>query len=157
MECMNRIGKLPVALLLLSACSWASNAQDRLLPFAEAQKIALMVASHDHYTVDDRTIVLNSMDTRSERGFIPGYYTFSIIRESTSASEADDTVRIYVVSKRTADTWELNLCKHYSFPELEALQQAVMKRTGASPADEANMAKTIGCTSPAQAEPTSAQ
>jgi hypothetical protein len=108
----------------------------------------LAVARYDHIEVDDRTVVLNSMDTRNQDGFIPGYYSFSIIRESDSSASADQTIRMYVVSKRTADTWELNLCTHYAFPELERLQRTLMRQTGATPEDEHNMSKAIGCGEP---------
>ena len=105
--------------------------------------------------MDDRTIVMNSMDTRTDAGFIPGYYSFSIIRESDSPAHADETIRMYVVSKKTADTWELNLCTHYSFPELQKLQQDVMHKTGASSGDDADMRKAIGCVNQAQMKPSS--
>ena len=113
-----------------------------------------MVARHDQIVVDDRTVVLNSMDTRRDAGFIPGYYSFAIIRESDSPGQGDDTLRMYIVSKRTADTWELNLCRHYSFPELDKIQQDVMRETGATPADEENMPKDIGCANQTEARST---
>jgi len=123
------------------------------IEFDQARQVALIVARYDNITVDDRTIVMNSMDTRSEAGFIPGYYSFSIIRESDSPARPDETIRMYVVSKRTADTWELNLCTHYSFPELHKFQQDVMHKTGASSEDELNMPKAIGCANQAQMKP----
>jgi hypothetical protein len=119
------------------------------MDFEQARQVALVVARHDNITVDDRTVVINSMDTRRDAGFIPGYYSFSIIRESDSSSRPDETIRMYVVSKKTADTWELNLCTHYSFPELEKLQQDIMQKTGANPGDE-DMPKAIGCGSQTQ-------
>jgi hypothetical protein len=116
----------------------------------QARQVVLVVARHDNITVDDRTIVINSMDTRRDAGFIPGYYSFSIIRESDSPSRADETIRMYVVSKKTADTWELNLCTHYSFPELEKLQQEIMQKIGANPGNDDDMPKAIGCGSQAR-------
>jgi hypothetical protein len=141
-------------LLLLAIGAWCAKAEARDLQFDQAQKVALMVARHDNIIVDDRTVVLNSMDTRNERGFIPGYYSFSIIQESTTSAQPDKTLRVYIVSKRTADTWELNLCTHYSFPELERMQRMVMKETGAKPADEHEMPKAIGCENSVQAQAT---
>jgi hypothetical protein len=119
----------------------------------QAREIALLVARHDNITVDDRTVVINSMDTRSEAGFIPGYYSFSIIRESDSAARADETIRMYVVSKKTADTWELNLCTHYSFPELQKFQRDIMQQTGAHPTDDEDTPRAIGCENRAQMKP----
>jgi hypothetical protein len=80
------------------------------MEFDQARQVVLIVARFDNITVDDRTIVMNSMDTRTDAGFIPGYYSFSIIRESDSPARPDETIRMYVVSKKTADTWEMNLC-----------------------------------------------
>ena len=144
--------QLAASALLLAATVPYARAGAKEMQFDQAQKIALMVARHDNILVDDRNIVLNSMDTRNRSGFIPGYYSFSIIREGTSPGQADETIRMYVVSKRTADTWELNLCTHYSFPELQRMQQAVMQETGATPNDEHNMPKAIGCGNQTQAQ-----
>jgi hypothetical protein len=137
----------------LAASTLCAHARPHEIEFDQAREVALLVARYDHITVDDRTIVMNSMDTRSEAGFIPGYYSFSIIRESDSPAKPDETIRMYVVSKRTADTWELNLCTHYSFPELHKFQQDVMHKTGASSEDEQNMPKAIGCANQAQMKP----
>ena len=143
---------LAVSLLLLGFFGLCAGAQPREISFAQAQHIATIVAGHDNLQVDDRTVVLNSMDTRSQAGFIPGYYTFSVIQESDSAVSPDKTLRVYVISKRTADTWEMNLCTHYSFPELKKLQENVMRETGATPGDAGTMPQAIGCASQARAE-----
>ena len=121
----------------------------------QARQVVLIVARFDNITVDDRTIVMNSMDTRTAAGFIPGYYSFSIIRESDSPARPDETIRMYVVSKKTADTWELNLCTHYSFPELQKVQHDIMHETGATSGDDADMPKAIGCVDQAQMKPAS--
>ena len=119
----------------------------------QARQVVLIVAQYDNITVDDRTIVMNSMDTRTDAGFIPGYYSFSIIRESDSPSSPDETIRMYVVSKKTADTWELNLCTHYSFPALQKFQRELMHGTGSTAGDDPDMPKAIGCTNQAQMKP----
>ena len=119
----------------------------------QARQVVLIVARFDNIMVDDRTIVMNSMDTRTAAGFIPGYYSFSIIRESDSPARPDETIRMYAVSKKTADTWELNLCTHYSFPELQKVQHDIMHETGANSGDEHDMPKAIGCANQAQMKP----
>lgn len=135
---------------MLAAFGGSAQARMHEIQPDQAQEIAVIVARHDHITIDDRTTVLNSMDTRRSAGFIPGYYSFSIIRESNSPAQPDETIRVYVVSKKTADTWELNLCTHYDFPALEKLQQTLMHETGATSADDPNMSKAIGCSNQAQ-------
>lgn len=144
--------QLALFFLLFAILPFRAGARAREIQFDQAQKVALAVARHDKIVVDDRTVVLNSMDTRNAAGFIPGYYSFSIIQESDSPGQADRTLRMYVVSKRTADTWELNLCTHYSFPELEKIQRSVMQETGATPEDERNMPKAIGCGNQTEAQ-----
>ena len=136
--------------LLLAASTLCARARVHEMEFDQARQVALIVARFDNITVDDRTIVMNSMDTRTAAGFIPGYYSFSVIRESDSPARPDETIRMYVVSKKTADTWELNLCTHYSFPELQKFQQAIIHETGASSGDDSAMPKAIGCANQAQ-------
>ena len=139
----------------LAASTLCARARVHEMEFDQARQVALIVARFDNITVDDRTIVMNSMDTRTEAGFIRGYYSFLIVRESDSPSKPDETIRMYVVSKRTADTWELNLCTHYSFPELQKFQHDIMHETGARSGDDADMPKAIGCGDRGQLEPAS--
>jgi hypothetical protein len=142
--------QLAFLFFFVAATTLCARARVHEMEFDQARQVALIVAHYDNITVDDRTIVMNSMDTRNEAGFIPGYYSFSIIRESDSAARADETIRMYVVSKKTADTWELNLCTHYSFPELQKFQHDIMHSTGASSGDDHDMPKAIGCANQAQ-------
>jgi hypothetical protein len=149
---MRQLALFPLLLVAPMVCAQTAAHE---LEFDQARQVALTVAEHDNITVDDRTVVINSMDTRNEAGFIPGYFSFSIIRESDSPANPDETIRMYVVSKKTADTWELNLCTHYAFPALEKLQQELMRKTGAHPRDSEDMPRAIGCSSnQAQMKPT---
>src|SRR5580693_4159828 len=150
---LNYMRQLAFFFFFLATSTLCSRARVHEMEFDQARQIALIVARHDNITVDDRTIVMNSMDTRNEAGFIPGYFSFSIIRESDSSAHADETIRMYVVSKKTADTWELNLCTHYSFPELQKFQQDIMHKTGASSGDDGDARKAIGCVNQAQMKP----
>jgi len=62
---------------------------------------------------------------------------------------------MYVVSKKTADTWELNLCRHYSFPELQKFKQDIIQKTGATSSEDPDMPKAIGCADQARVNPPS--
>ncbi len=137
--------QLALFLLLLIASTLCARARVHEMEFDQARHVAALVAHHDHITVDDRDIVMNSMDTRNETGFIPGYYSFEIVRESDTAASPDETIRMYVVSKKTADTWELNLCQHYEFPALKQFQQSIIHETGAKSGEDPDMPKAIGC------------
>ena len=146
--------QLALFFFLMATSTLYARARVHEMEFDQARQVALIVARYDNITVDDRTIVLNSMDTRTDAGFIPGYYSFSIIRESDSPAHPDETIRMYAVSKKTADTWELNLCTHYSFPELQKFQQDIMRETGATSVDDGDPRKAIGCLNQAQTKPT---
>jgi hypothetical protein len=145
--------QLAFFLFFLAAPIVCAQAHGREMEFEQARQVALVVAQHDNITVDDRTVVINSMDTRTDAGFIPGYYSFSIIRESDSPAKPDETIRMYIVSKKTADTWELNLCTHYAFPELQKLQQDIRQKLGTGSGDDSEMPKAIGCSNQAQINP----
>jgi hypothetical protein len=145
--------QLALFFFFIAAASLCAQARVHEMEFDQAREVALIVARYDNITVDDRTIVINSMDTRTDAGFIPGYFSFSIIRESDSPARPDETIRMYVVSKKTADTWELNLCTHYSFPELQKAQRDIMEKTGATSGDDHDMPKAIGCANQAQIKP----
>jgi hypothetical protein len=147
--------QLALFALLLAASTLCARARVHEMEFDQARQVAFLVARYDKIAVDDRTIVMNSMDTRSAAGFIPGYYSFSIIRESDSPARPDETIRMYVVSKKTADTWELNLCTHYSFPELQKFKKDVIHQTGATSGDDPDMPKAIGCADQVQVKPAS--
>jgi hypothetical protein len=128
----------------VAASTLCARARAHEMEFDQARQVVLIVARFDNITVDDRT---------TDAGFIPGYYSFSIIRESDSPARPDETIRMYVVSKKTADTWEMNLCTHYSFPELQKFQQDLMHKTGANVANDPDMPKAIGCANQAQMKP----
>jgi len=152
---LNYMRQLAFFFFFVATSTLCARARVHEMEFDQARQIALIVARHDNITVDDRTIVMNSMDTRTDAGFIPGYYSFSIIRESDSPARPDETIRMYVISKRTADAWELNLCTHYSFPELQKFQHDVLHKTGARSEDDAETPKAIGCGAQAQMKPAS--
>ena len=78
------------------------------------------------------------------RDFSPGFYSFILIRESTSPGP-DETLRRYAISRRTGDVWEINLCTHYSFPELTHLQRLFSGRSLTDPAELSAQSKHLGC------------
>jgi hypothetical protein len=128
----------------------AQSAMHQLTP-RQAHQIAVLVAHHDDIDLDDTHIELNSMDLG--RDFAPGFYSFILIRESTSPGP-DETLRRYAISRRTGDVWEMNLCTHYDFPELEHLQRSLFGRKGADAAELSAQSKRLGC-SKQESSPTS--
>jgi Effector immunity protein Tgi2PP/T6SS, Immunity protein Tgi2PP len=108
----------------------------------QAHQIAVLVARHDNIDLSDTHIELNSMDLG--RAFTPGFYSFILIRESTSPGP-DETLRRYAISRRTGDTWEMTLCTHYDFPELIHLQRSFSGRSITDPAELSAQSKRLGC------------
>ena len=74
----------------LAASTLCARARVHEIESDQARQVALIVARHDNITVDDHTVVMDSMDTRRAMpGFIPGYLQlFTIIRESDSPSQS---------------------------------------------------------------------
>jgi hypothetical protein len=120
----------------------ASAQSARTITPRQAHQIAVLVARHDDIDLSDTHIELNSMDLGRE--FSPGFYSFILIRESTSPGP-DETLRRYAISRRTGDTWEMTLCTHYSFPELTHLQQSFSGRSTTDAAELSAQGKRLGC------------
>jgi hypothetical protein len=108
----------------------------------QAHQIAILVARHDDIDLSDTHNELNSMDLG--RDFTPGFYSFILIRESTSPGP-DETLRRYAISRRTGDVWEINLCTHYDFPELTHLQRSFSGGAVAGAAEISAESKRLGC------------
>jgi hypothetical protein len=125
--------------LLLSVTLSGFAAEGHQLTQTQAQRLAVLVAKHDHIDLSDTHIQLNSMDLG--RDFIPGYASFIIIKESMVPGP-DETLRRFAISRRTADVWEMTLCTRYSFPELARAQHAYVGRTADQSALEQ---KRLGC------------
>jgi hypothetical protein len=115
-------------------------ASGRGLTPRQAHAIAVLVAHHDRIDLSDTHVELNSMDLSA--AFVPGFYSFIIIRES-SMPGPDETLRRYAISRRTGDVWEMTLCTHYDFPELTRMRRT-FGRAGAA-AEVAEQGRQLGC------------
>jgi hypothetical protein len=126
---------------LFPGAASSQSARHQITP-RQAHQIASLVARHDEIDLSDTHIELNSMDLG--RDFVPGFYSFILIRESTSPGP-DETLRRYAISRRTGDVWETNLCTHYDFPELTHLQREFSGRTVPDAAEISTQSKRLGC------------
>jgi hypothetical protein len=139
---------LPILLLAIalacagSARSHAAQPSKHQITPRQAHQIVALVARHDQIDLSDTHIELNSMDLSSD--FTPGFFSFIVIRESTSPGP-DETLRRYAINRRTGDVWEMTLCTHYDFPELARLQHAYSGRTGTDGSELSAQGKRLGC------------
>lgn len=133
-------------LSFLLLCSVAAAAVAAVRPAGrgltprEAHQIAVLVAHHDGINLSDTRVEMNSMDLGRE--FVPGFFSFIIIRES-SIPGPDETLRRYAISRRTGDVWEMTLCTHYDFPELTRMQRTFGSAGAASEVVE--QGRQLGC------------
>lgn len=132
---------LSLAIAAAPANTSAQSANHQITPH-QAHQIAALVARHEDIDLADTHIEMNSMDL--DRDFSPGFYSFIVIRESTSPGP-DETLRRYAVNRRTGDVWELTLCTHYSFPELSRLQHTFAGRAAADATALSAQGKRLGC------------
>lgn len=132
------------ALLLCTLTGAAPAAVRPGITAHEAQRIAALVAHHDRIDLSDTHIELNSMDAGAD--FVPGFYSFIIIRESSTPGP-DETLRRYAISRRTGDVWEMTLCTHYDFPELTRMRRAYAGHPGGAAAEVAEQSRQLGCSS----------
>jgi len=126
---------------IFAGVAWAQSA-GRPITSHQAHQIAVLVARHDDIDLADTHIEMNSMDLG--RDFMPGFYSFILIRESTSPGP-DETLRRYAISRRTGDVWEMNLCTHYDFPELTHLQRSFSGRAVTDAAELSAQSRRLGC------------
>jgi Effector immunity protein Tgi2PP len=125
----------------------AQSARRQITP-RQAHQIAVLVAHHDDIDLSDTHIEMNSMDLG--RDFEPGFYSFILIRESTSPGP-DETLRRYAISRRTGDAWEMTLCTHYDFPDLAHLLRTFSGRAVTDASEISAQSKRLGCS---RSEPT---
>lgn len=132
---------VPAVLLSALVAVAFGQAGHRLTP-KQARQIAVLVARHDQIDLTDSHVEMNSMDLTTD--FIPGYSSFIVIRESSTPGP-DETLRRYAVNRRTGDVWEMTLCTHYDFPELEKMRRSLVGNANATASDLATQSRQLGC------------
>ena len=136
--------------LAASLCVAAASPHRQITP-RQAHEIVNLVARHDNIDLTDTHVEVNSMDLG--RDFTPGFYSFILIRESSSPGP-DETLRRYAIDRRTGDVWEMTLCTHYDFPELTHLQRTFSGLAITDAAEISAQSKRLGC-SKHESSPTS--
>jgi hypothetical protein len=128
--------------VLLVAQATAVGAARHGLSESQARQMVVLVARHDRIDLTDTHIELNSMDLGAE--FIRGYSSFIVIKESSTPGP-DETLRRYTVNRRTGDVWEMTLCRHYDFPELQRMRLSFGGQRNTGAGDLAAQSRELGC------------
>lgn len=110
---------------------------DGLTP-EQARALLIMVLKHETLFIDKPGFNIEHIE------FVPEYINFHVTWDSPDTA-ATDVIGEFVVSPRTGDVWESNMCKQYAFSELKRLQTEIMKRTGWTLAGELKEREGLGC------------
>lgn len=113
---------------------------------AQAEKLLIIVLRHQKYNLSLGGIFIDG-DLQDGQGNAPhpGYYDFSLGYDTPTAG-ATDYLGLFSVSPKTGDIWEINECERVVYPELQKIQQGIMKKTGATFASEVVQRRGLGCT-----------
>lgn len=109
----------------------------------EAKSMVRVVLRHEKIDLSSPYCSLEG-DGGGSKPFVPGYYTFFASCDYPNTG-ATTVFGLYVVSPRTGDVLEPDLCRWFRFPELRRLQRKIMRRTHASDLDEAKFRKRTDC------------
>lgn len=111
----------------------------------QAKSLLVLSLKNEKYNVSRPGIFMDD-DLKDKQGkaFHPGYYTFGVGYDSPSAG-ATDIWGMFSISPKTGDVWEEYTCTQISFPELQKIQQIIIKKTGVTFADEVAQRRGLGC------------
>ncbi|HCI4950857.1 TPA: hypothetical protein NPF41_004271, partial [Salmonella enterica] len=113
---------------------------------AQAEKLLIIALKYQKYDLSlDGVFVDGDLQDKHGNPPHPGYYDFSLGYDTPTAG-AIDYWGLFSVSSQTGDIWEINKCERVIFPQLQKIQQEIMKKTGATFASEVVQRRGLGCT-----------
>lgn len=136
---------LPDVVLADPVAIGLSNLSAKGLSKVQARQILLVVLEHEKHSPSSPGMYIESLTKKNGAAIHSGYYDFGFSYESPNAG-ATQTLGLFAISRFTGDVWELHLCRRYSFPKLDKLQQAIMQVTKKTFADEKKQRRGLGCT-----------
>jgi hypothetical protein len=153
MHALNRVLCAALALVISGTASWPQQAPFRAdqvevtgLSREQAKQVLIIVLKHEKFRLSMPGVFINA-DLADNKGNPPhpGFYDYSVGYDSAKAG-ATEYLGLFSVSRMTGDVWEINICKHYEFPDLRHIQSIIMQRTGQSFAGEKQARLGLGCT-----------
>jgi len=139
---MNAVGRL-IAVALTCLALRTANSQETTISVAEARSLVNIVLRHQGFPSSSEYCQVEPMDKESEP-FVSGYYAFNASCDFPNTA-ATSPWGEYVVSPRTGDVLEFELCKWFRYPDLRRMQKQIVVRTHATEATEAQYREKIGC------------
>jgi hypothetical protein len=122
----------------------ASHVSAKGVSRLQAKQLLLIVLHNQGYDYNKTGMSIDELKTRNGTDPHPGYFDFGL-NYDTPNSGATQALGMFSVGRLTGDVWETNLCKRYSFPELQSAQNAIMRRTRKSFSDEKKVRVGLGC------------
>ncbi len=125
-----------------------SHVSEQGLSKAQAEQVVRLVLMHSAYRkwLNTSSAYIENNDGEGET-FVPGFYMFRLAYDLPKA-QTTSYAGPYVVSKKTADVWDVSLasaCKNLHFPALTRLQTQVMKQTKSTIAGEKALREQFDC------------
>ncbi|MGO9405581.1 MAG: hypothetical protein ACLPVW_19160 [Terriglobales bacterium] len=139
---MNAAGQL-IAVALTCLALRTANSQETTISVAEARSLVKIVLRHQGFPSLSHYCQIESMDKEGEP-FIPDYYSFNASCDFPNTA-ATSPWGEYIVSPRTGDVLEFELCKWFRYSDLRRMQKQIVLRTHATEATEAQYRGKIGC------------
>jgi hypothetical protein len=121
----------------------AVSSQEATMSVAEAKSLVGIVLHHQGFPSSSQYCQIEHLDEEG-KPFVPDYYSFGASCDFPKAA-ATSPWGTYVVSPRTGDVLEFDLCKWFRYADLRRVQKQIMLRTHATEAAEAQYREKTGC------------
>jgi len=119
------------------------DSQEPSISVAEAKSLVAIVLRHQQFPLSSPYCEIEHLD-KEGKPFAPDYYSFGAHCDfpNTAARSPWGT---YLVSPRTGDVLEFNLCKWFRYADLRRMQKQIMLRTHTTEVTEAQYREKTGC------------
>jgi hypothetical protein len=118
-------------------------AQEAAMSVAEAKALVGIVLRHHGFPSSSQYCAVERLD-KSGDPFVPDYYSFGASCDFPNTA-ATSPWGVYVVSPRTGEVLEFDVCHWVGYPDLRRAQRQIVLRTHATEAAEARYREKTGC------------
>jgi hypothetical protein len=118
-------------------------AQEATIGVAEAKSLVGIVLRHQGFPSSSQYCQVEIVDEGGKL-FAPGYYAFGASCDLPNTA-ATSPWGAYLVSPRTGEVLNFDMCKWFGYSDLRRLQKQIMLRTHATDASERQYREATGC------------